>query len=231
MICGLQKLTLLDYPGRIACTVFTGGCNLRCPFCHNASLVLPGRERGEVSREELISFLKKRRGLLGGVAVTGGEPLLHPELPELLREIRSLGYDVKLDTNGTFPERLRSVIDEGLVSRVAMDVKSSPAGYAAATGIAGIDLSPVRESVRLLLEGRVEYEFRTTFVKGLHTKKDAEGIGRWLSGAREYYLQDFKDSGDIIDGVGLTAFTAAEMSELLQIIKPYVPAAALRGVE
>ena len=163
-IQGLQKMTLLDYPGRVACTVFLGGCDLRCPFCHNGGLVLGPMPAG-LDSEELLAFLRKRRGLLDGVCVTGGEPLLRPGLPGLLREIRALGYSVKLDTNGSHPQRLRAVVEAGLADYVAMDVKNSPGRYAETAGVPGLDLRPIRESVAFLLEGTVDYEFRTTVVE------------------------------------------------------------------
>ena len=229
-VSGLQKLTLLDYPGRVACTVFTGGCNLRCPFCHNASLALPERERDVIGHEELMAFLKKRVGILDGVAVTGGEPLLHAGLEGLLSEIKALGYAVKLDTNGTFPARLRAIVEAGLADRVAMDIKASPERYAAVTGVPGLDLGPIKAAVAYLMACGVDYEFRTTAVKGLHLPEDFEGIGRWIAGAREYYIQGFKDSGDLIAAQGLSEFSEAEMQRLADIVRPYVPAVKLRGV-
>ena len=157
-LSGLQKLTLLDYPGKVACTVFTAGCNLRCPFCHNAGLVLPERLWQDVTEEDVFAFLKKRTGILDGVAITGGEPLLHAELPAFLRKIKSLGFLVKLDTNGCFPDRLEALLSEGLVDRVAMDIKNSPSLYAETAGIPGLDLTGIERSKNLLLSGTVEYE-------------------------------------------------------------------------
>ena len=229
-VSGLQKLTLLDYPGLVACTVFTGGCNLRCPYCHNASLALPERARDTIPEDELLTFLKKRQGLLDGVAVTGGEPLLHNGLPELLAKIKDLGFRVKLDTNGSFPDRLRAVVEAGLVDRVAMDIKAAPENYARTTGVPGLDPGPIRESAAFLLSSCPDYEFRTTCVKGIHTPEDFKAIGKWIAGTREYYLQDFKDSGDLIQGGGLSAFSQTEMEQLADIVRPFVPAVALRGV-
>lgn len=230
MLSALQKLTLLDYPGLVACTVFTNGCNLRCPFCHNASLALPDREAPLLSEEELFAFLDKRRGKLDGVAVTGGEPLMHPGLPGLLARIKALGYRVKLDTNGTFPDRLRGVVSAGLADRVAMDIKNSPEKYAETTGIPNLDLGPIRESAEFLLRGGVDYEFRTTAVRGLHEPADFRSIGKWIAGAREYYIQGFCDSGDIIAGDGLGAFSKEEMKSLAEAARPFVPAVKLRGI-
>ena len=232
LISGLQKLTLLDYPGTVACTVFTAGCNFRCPFCHNASLVLPERLRGdEDGVETVLAFLRKRRGMLEGVAVTGGEPLLHADMADFLRRVRELGYKVKLDTNGSFPERLAELIEEGLVDRVAMDIKNDPARYAETVGLPSFDLSAVDRSRRLLLEGRVEYEFRTTVVKGLHTRESLCEAARWIEGAREYYLQQYRDSGDLIRSEGLEAFSGEEMRALCAAVEEILPSVRLRGVE
>ncbi len=229
-LSGLQKLTLLDYPGKVACTVFTGGCNFRCPFCHNAPLVLPGRLAHDTTEEEILSFLKKRVGVLDGVAVTGGEPLLHPDIDEFLRKVKDLGYKIKLDTNGSFPDHLEAIVNEGLVDRIAMDVKNSPELYAVTVGLPRYDLTNVERSKNFLLSGVIDYEFRTTVVKGLHTEESLIGAAKWIEGAKEYYLQQFKDSGDVIDINGLSAFSEAEMRDLLQAVSAIIPAAALRGV-
>ncbi len=232
LISGLQKLTLLDYPGHVACTVFTAGCNFRCPFCHNAPLVLPERIEGDPNgAETVLQFLKKRQGILDGVAITGGEPLLHPDLPDFLRAIRDLGYQIKLDTNGSFPERLEQVVRAGLVDRVAMDIKNAPALYAKTVGLRELDLKAVERSKDFLLSGRVDYEFRTTVVKGLHTAESLTEAAGWIRGAAEYYLQQFKDSGDIIAVEGLGAFSAEEMQSLAGRIRPIVPTVKLRGVD
>ncbi len=229
-IAGMQKLTLLDYPGKVACTVFTAGCDLRCPFCHNASLALPDRPRDSMEAEEVLAFLKKRVGVLEGVAVTGGEPLLHRGLGGLLGEIKALGYSVKLDTNGTFPLRLREVVEAGLVDRVAMDIKAAPENYARLVGLPNFDLAPVRESAEYLMGCGVDYEFRTTAVKGLHTAADFEGIAEWIAGAKEYYIQEFRDSGDLIAGAGLSGFDDAEMAAFADIVRPRVPSVRVRGI-
>lgn len=227
---GIQKLTLLDYPGVVACTVFTGGCNFQCPFCHNASLALPGREREEIPEAEILAFLEKRRGLLDGVAVTGGEPLMHDGLPGFLKRARELGYKIKLDTNGAFPDRLRDIVEAGLADRIAMDIKSSRENYALAVGLPELDTRPVEESAAYLMSGVVDYEFRTTCVKGIHTMDDLRRIGEWIRGAREYYLQSFSNSGDLISGEGLGAFSGDEMQTFLGVVEPNVPSVALRGM-
>ena len=205
-IGGLQKLTLLDFPGHVACTVFLQGCNFRCPFCHNASLVL-GTD--VISEDEVLRFLKKRQGLLDGVAITGGEPLLYKGLDALLEKIKALGYRVKLDTNGSFPDRLRHLIDRQLVDYVAMDIKNSREKYALTAGADGM-LPAVEESVSLLLQGLVPYEFRTTVVDELHEPEDFSAIGRWLFGAQAYFLQAFVDSGNLL-GAGMHAASKEKM--------------------
>ena len=232
LISGLQKLTLLDYPGKVACTVFTGGCNLRCPFCHNAPLVLPERIEGDPNGEEtVLAFLRKRQGILDGVAITGGEPLLQKDMASFLEKIRALGYKIKLDTNGSFPDRLKELVEAGLVDRVAMDIKNAPELYGKTTGVPGLDLTPFRRSKDYLLEGRVDYEFRTTVVRGLHTAESLAEAAKWIAGAKEYYLQQFKDSGDILNIEGLGAFNSEEMHALKAAVAPYVPTVELRGVE
>ena len=240
---GLQKMTLLDFPGRVACTVFTQGCNFRCPFCHNSALVGAIHESpvgdaaedggraalapAEFPQEEFFRFLEKRRGLLDGVAITGGEPLLHADAADFIRRIRSLGYAVKLDTNGAFPERLRAIIDEGLVDYVAVDIKNSPEKYAMTAGAEGF-LPQVEETVRLLKENRVNYEFRTTLVDELHEVSDFEQIGRWIEGAPRYFIQQFVDSGAILGGTFNPA-GKEKTQACLAAMQRYVPNAAIRG--
>lgn len=229
-LSGLQKLTLLDYPGKVACTVFTAGCNFRCPFCHNAGLVLPERLFQDVTEADILAFLKKRVGILDGVAVTGGEPLLHSELPAFLRQVKELGYLVKLDTNGSFPDRLKEVVSQGLVDRVAMDIKNSPELYAKTAGIPHLDLTDIERSKNFLLAGPVEYEFRTTVVKGLHTRDSLIEAAKWIAGANEFYLQQFKDSGDVIAIGGLSAYDEKEMHALADAVSPFVPRVQVRGI-
>lgn len=229
-IHGLQKLTLLDFPGHTACTVFTGRCNFRCPFCQNASLVLCPQELPTIPEEEFFSFLKTRQGLLDGVAITGGEPTLQPDLPEFILAVRNLGFAVKLDTNGARPDMLSRLLAEGLVDYVAMDVKSSPEGYRACTGVSGNILEAVRASVELLEKSGVDHEFRTTAVKPLHTVADFEAIGRWLAGTKKYFIQSFQDSGDIL-APGCSAFVKEELEALLAAVLPFIPGARLRGVD
>lgn len=229
-ISGLQKLTLLDYPGKVACTVFTGGCNFRCPFCHNASLVVPERIAHDTTESAVLDFLKKRKGILDGVAITGGEPLLHKEIESFLSAVKEMGYAVKLDTNGSFPDRLKAIVNAGLADRVAMDIKNSPALYGKTAGLIDFGISKVEESKDFLLSGVIDYEFRTTVVKGLHTEESLLAAAEWIRGAKEYYLQQFKDSGDIIDTNGLGAFDESEMRALAEAVKTIIPAAETRGV-
>ena len=228
-IHGLQKMTLLDYPGRVACTVFFGGCDMRCPFCHNAEL-LDGSAPPVMDAQELLAFLEKRKGLLEGVAFTGGEPLLQKDLPVLAEKIRALGYPVKLDTNGTHPDLLAQMIRDGLVQYVAMDIKNSPDRYAITAGLSSIDLDRVRESVSLLLKGSTEYEFRTTVVAELHDDSSFEQIGPWICGAQHYYLQRFTDR-ETVPFQGLHAPTEEQMRRWTEIIRPFVPSVELRGVD
>ena len=228
-IHGLQKMTLLDFPGRVACTVFLGGCDFRCPYCHNFELV-DGTAPAIMEEGELLAFLEKRKGLLDGVAITGGEPTLRPDLPDLLRAIRALGYAVKLDTNGGHPRRLGTILSEGLVDYVSMDIKNSPEKYAQTCGLAAVDLAPIRESVRLLMGGETDYEFRTTVVDELHEAADFEAIGRWIAGARRYFLQAFTDRDTVPFG-GLHAPGDGKMREYAGIMREYVPDTQLRGVE
>ena len=226
-IQGFQKVTLLDFPGRVACTVFLGGCNLRCPFCHNAGLVrTPNAEADAYG--EVMDYLQKRKGILQGVCITGGEPLLHPDLPELLHEIKSMGYAVKLDTNGYRPVVLKSLVDAGLVDYVAMDVKNSLACYGETVGIRSFDTAPIEESIDYLMEGHIPFEFRTTLVRGLHTPESIRAMGQRTAGQERFFLQSFKDSGDLICG-GLGGFTPEETAHLLAILCEYVPNAQIRG--
>ena len=227
-IDGLQTLTLLDYPGKVACTVFTSGCNMRCPFCHNASLVC-GEVPPFMEKEEFFAFLKKRTGVLDGVCVTGGEPLLQEGLIPFLLEVKEKGFTTKLDTNGLLHDRLRAVVEAGAVDYVAMDIKNCKARYAETAGVPGLDLAPIEKSVQVLMEGSVDYEFRTTVVKELHNKADFDEIGRWLKGAKRYFLQSFKDSGDILSP-GLSPMEKADLLEIRDRLRAEIPGVELRGV-
>ena len=238
LLKGLQKLTLLDYPDRLACTVFVGGCNFRCPFCHNASLVLPEKFGDTISTEDFFAFLDSRVGRLDGVCVSGGEPTLMPDLAEFIREIKRRGFLVKLDTNGAKPDVLRSLIDEGIVDYVAMDIKNSIGRYAETAGLSNKPLTSgevaqkaterVKESAALLMKGRVDYEFRTTLMRELHSEDDIHAIGKWLRGDSKYYLQSYRDEGDLLVG-GFSAPSDDEIKKYLEIVKKYLPNACIRG--
>ena len=226
-IAGLQKTTLLDYPGKVACTVFLRGCNFRCPFCQNGE-ILEGGE-GDVTQEELLSFLQKRKGILDGVCVSGGEPLLQTDTPALLRAIKSLGYSVKLDTNGAFPDRLKALCAEKLVDFVAMDIKNSPQNYEKTAGVK-VNMDAIAESAAFLLTGSVAYEFRTTVVKELHKGEDFVRIGQWLRGAKRYFLQTFRDSDSVLRR-NLNPCSDAQMQAFKELVRPFSPAVLIRGEE
>ena len=228
-IAALQRMTLLDYPGHLACTVFLPGCNLRCPFCHNASLVLPGSDLpDEMSRSELMDFLGRRKGKLDGVCITGGEPTLHPDLPELMDSIRQMGFLVKLDTNGSSPAVLKTVLEDGLADYVAMDIKNCPERYLQTCGGADV-LDSVRESAAMLMEGKTDYEFRTTVFRPAHDPEAMQSIGRWLEGAKRYFLQNFVDSGNLV-GTGCSALKESEIHALREAVLPWIPETQIRGI-
>ena len=197
-INGFQKLTLLDFPEKMACIIFTAGCNFRCPFCHNASLVTHIDNTFDYTEEDVFSYLEKRKGLLEGVCITGGEPLLQPDIEEFIRKIKAMGYAVKLDTNGSFPEKLIHLVESGLVDYVAMDIKNCKEKYNITAGNDALDIVDIEKSVEFLLGDTVDYEFRTTVEDSLHTVEDIEKIADWIKGAKRYFLQNFADSGDII---------------------------------
>lgn len=230
VIHGLQKMTLLDFPGKVACTVFTAGCNFRCPFCHNARLVTETEASDEISAKTVLSFLKKRVGLLDGICITGGEPLMHRDIDGFMRAVKDMGFLIKLDTNGSFPERLSALIDEGLPDYVAMDIKNSKEKYAMTAGCTPDLLPRIEESVARLMQGQVDFEFRTTVMEEFHTPADIYAIGQWIAGAPRYFIQSFNDSGDLIEKRTFTAPSASVLNDMLNAVRPFVPAAALRGV-
>lgn len=229
-ICGLNKTTLLDYPGKVAASVFLGGCNFRCPFCHNAPLVLRAEKEPELDREEVLHFLKKRRGILEGVCVSGGEPTLAPDLPEFLAEIKALGYPIKLDTNGSHPDLLKDLSAHKLIDKIAMDIKTSPSKYPLLTGLANPDLPSVNESISFLLEGSLDYEFRTTVVKELHKAEDFLIIREWIAGAKEYYLQAYRDSDSVIQK-GFSSYPPETLMEFKSLLSQRIPVVEIRGIE
>ena len=227
-IKGFQKLTLLDFPGRTACTVFTGGCNFRCPFCHN-SLLVTDMDDAQYTEEEIFQHLERRKNVLDGVAVTGGEPLLQKDIERFLYEIKDKGYAVKLDTNGSFPDKLKDILQLGLADYVAMDIKNCKEKYAETIGLESFDLKPVEESIELLAGSGVDHEFRTTVTQNFHTPEDMEKIALWIKGTPRYFLQNFVDSGSLIDS-SCKGVTKAEMHEMLQRVKKHIPEAQLRGI-
>lgn len=229
-IHGFQKTTLLDFPGKVACTVFTGGCDFRCPYCHNASLVLHPDDAPLYDENEIISYLYKRRGIIDGLCVTGGEPLMNADIGDFLRRVKEAGVAVKIDTNGTFPARLKQLVKDGLCDYVAMDIKNCKEKYGITVGVPNLSLDGVSESVNFLLSGAVDFEFRTTSAKELHTPEDFEKIGRWIEGAPRYFIQAYKNSDEQIVG-GLTPMTKDEYLECLASVKPYVKDASLRGID
>ncbi|MBO4818988.1 MAG: anaerobic ribonucleoside-triphosphate reductase activating protein [Firmicutes bacterium] len=232
-IAGVQKMTLLDYPGHIAATIFTPGCDMRCPFCHNSELVLDNSDL-EYYPDEVLGFLKTRQGKLGGIAITGGEPLMQSDIDEFIIKVRDLGFKVKLDTNGTYPEKLRDLLDRNLVDYVAMDIKNSPEKWAMTTGLSGdgarILFGKTLRSMSIIKLSGVDYEFRTTIVKGLHELSDMDSLGQLVRGAKRYFLQNFTDSGAILDGTW-GAWDKETLLAMLNIIRKYVPGAELRGVD
>ncbi len=228
-ICGLQKTTLLDFPGRVAATVFTGGCNFRCPFCHNSEL-LGDDAAAAYTEEQVLEFLSRRTGILEGVAITGGEPTLQPDLEDFIQKVRALGYLIKLDTNGYRPGVLKRLVEQGLVDYVAMDIKTSPERYEIVAGVPGLILTPILESVEFLKSGVVDYEFRTTVVKELHSAEDFQKIGSWISGCPRYYLQNFTDSGQVLCPI-YSGCTIEELTEFAKIAAPFVGKAEIRGVD
>ena len=226
-ISGLQKLTLLDYPGKMACTVFTYGCNFRCGFCHNALLVTE-ENSDSISEEEFFSFLRKRQGILEGVCISGGEPTLQRDLAEFIEKVKTLGYSVKLDTNGSRPDILKSLIDKRLIDYVAMDIKNSAEKYRITCGCE-VDISAITESISIIIESGISHEFRTTTVKEYHSAEDILSIAEWLKGDSKYFLQHFEDSGNLI-GENLSPLSKEEMLSLADSIRNKLPNVAVRGV-
>lgn len=229
-IYGLNKTTLLDYPGKVAATIFLGGCNFRCPFCQNSSLVLNPSAQPEIPIKEVLSFLKKRKGILDGVCITGGEPTLSPDLPELLQEIRTLGYPIKLDTNGTHPALLKTLTEQNMIQMTAVDIKACPDNYPALCGLVHPELDAVKETVEFLKNGTLDYEFRTTVIRELHSEKDFIEIGQWLTGAKAYYLQAYRDSEEVLQP-GFSSYTRKELEHFREMLKRTIPLVELRGID
>lgn len=228
-IHGFNKLTLLDYPGHLGATLFLGSCNFRCPFCQNAGLVLNPDAEPYIEEGEVLAYLKKRQGILEGVCITGGEPTLSKALPQLIQQIKSLGYLVKLDTNGSNPRMIRSLVEEGLIDYVAMDIKSSPENYGKVAGCIHFSMDAIQESVRFLMDCGIDYEFRTTVVRELHTREDFYKIGEWLQGCRQYFLQAYKDSENVIQS-GFHSYSRKELDEFAALLKEQGIDTVIRGL-
>ena len=229
-ICGFNKTTLLDFPGRVAATIFTGCCNFRCPFCQNGDLVLHPGQLPLFNEEEVLRLLQKRKGILTGVCVTGGEPTLQPDLAVFLKKIKEMGYLVKLDTNGYLPQVLEGLAGEGLLDYVAMDVKSSPGHYAAVAGLPGLQMERIFRSVSFLQSSGLPFEFRTTVVKGLHSAEDFLSIGQWLQGPYPYFLQSYQESDGVISPI-FESFSRQELEGFRALLLPRIPNTSLRGVD
>lgn len=229
-IHGLNKTTLLDYPGRVAATIFLGGCNFRCPFCQNSSLVLHPSMQPEISEEEVLTFLKKRTGILEGVCISGGEPTLSTDLEDFIQKIRQLGYPVKLDTNGSHPEILKNLAEKDLIQMAAVDIKACRENYPSLTGLLQPDLDAVQETVDFLLHGNLDYEFRTTVVRELHNEEDFLRIGTWLKGAKTYYLQAYKDSDEVLQP-GFSSYSLAELEHFRDILLKNISKVEIRGID
>jgi anaerobic ribonucleoside-triphosphate reductase activating protein len=224
---GIQKVTLLDYPSNIACTLFTGGCNFKCPYCHKSDLVFLPEHIVEIPIQDINKFLQKRTRVLEGVCISGGEPLLHTEIIDYLRKIKKLGYKIKIDTNGSFPDRLKAIVQEGLADYVAVDIKNSPESYAKTIGIENYDVGPIDETIGYLLDNNVDYEFRTTVVKEYHNDESMRKLGEWIKGAKKYYIQNYKDNEDVIVK-GLHGFDEETLQKFKNIISPYVEVCEVR---
>jgi len=226
---GIQKFTLIDFPDKTACTLFTIGCDFHCPYCQNRSLVIPTEYQQSISSSEVLEFLEKRKNQLDGVCISGGEPLQHDELVAFTAEVKALGYLIKLDTNGSNPQNLKRMMDSGTLDYIALDIKNSQEKYAQTIGVPGFDISPVKKSITLLQTGTVPYEFRTTVVREFHTQEDLLTIATWISGAKKYFLQQFSQSEGVISS-GLSGYTDDEMRQLLSGILHILPEAELRGI-
>ena len=229
-ICGYQKTTLLDYPGHVAATIFTGGCNFRCPFCHNADLLLKPDKASPITEEEIFTFLQKRKNVLSGICITGGEPTLQSDLTDFIRKVRDLGYKIKLDTNGYRPDVILALLKDNLLDYIAMDIKSGFSNYANVSGVPNLDISKIKESISIIENSGIDFEFRTTVVKDLHCEQDFYEIKEMLSSDSSYFIQSFKDSGNILTP-GLTSCDIDTLNQYLTIIKNKLPNSKLRGVD
>ncbi len=229
-IHGLNKTTLLDYPGRVAATIFLGSCNFRCPFCHNKDLVLYPSSQPVLPYEDILQFLKRRYGILTGVCISGGEPTLHADLPALIKDIKKLGYLIKLDTNGSNPQMIQTLYSQHLIDFVAMDIKTCPLDYANVTDVSSVNMDYIYESVDYLMHSGIDYEFRTTVVKELHNVNTFQQIANWISGCKDYYLQSYKNSDTVIHK-GFHSYTKEEMLIFVDILKNHMEHVSIRGID
>ena len=228
---GIQKLTLLDFPGKVACTLFTVGCNMKCPFCHNKDLVFVPENMEYMEADEILDFLSKRQGIIDGVCITGGETLIQSGLLDFLRQVKELGYEVKVDTNGLLPDKLKEIVESGYVDYVAVDIKNSLEKYCETSGLIESDgiLDAIKKSINYLLKSNIDYEFRTTVVKEFHEKEDLIEIAKMIKGCKAYYLQQFVDSGRCIKE-GLTSYSKEELEDIYNAVKKIIPSVQLRGI-
>lgn len=237
-IAGLQKTTLIDYPGKVAAIIFTKGCNFRCPYCYNIDLVKPSSKIKLISEREVLEFLKKRGKLLEGVVITGGEPTLQPDLIDFIKKIKQLGYLIKLDTNGSNPDQLLAISDKRLVDYIAMDIKGPLDKYHRITGTrehrntgTKIDLEKIKKSVEIIKNSGIDYEFRTTVVPTLLDKEDFEKIGRWLKGTKRYYLQQFRNQKTLDPAFQkIQPYPPEKLEQFAKIMKKYIKEVRVRGI-
>ncbi len=230
-VYGMEKLSLVDYDGVVAATIFTGGCNFRCPFCHNGTLVTDFKQISTIDENEIISYLKKRQGIIEGLCITGGEPTLNPDLPNFIEKVKSTGIKVKLDSNGTNPDMIKSLVLNGLIDHIAIDIKNDKAHYAAIIGFDEFDTSKIEKTVSFLLEGKISYEFRTTLIDEFHDENNLIEIGKWIFDAEKYFLQKFKSGDNCLSPDGLSDIPQDKAIRLLDAVKPYVKSAYLRGYD
>ena len=229
-ILGFQKTTLLDYPHKLASTIFVGGCNFRCPFCHNALIVNQDKSVDKISVESVYTYLKKRVGLLDGVCITGGEPTLYPDLADFIHSIKELGYSIKLDTNGSNPNMLSQLIHHRLVDYVAMDIKNSPNKYSLTSGC-NVNINDITQSIQILLNSSISYEFRTTIMKEFHDRSDFQAIAQWLHGAQQYFLQSFLPSEHLISLKPFTSYSKKELESFLSLFYGHITSVSIRGMD
>lgn len=227
-ISGMQKLTLLDYPGKVACLIFTQGCNFRCPFCHNKDLLGPQNDNN-ISVEEVLTYLRKRKGLLDGVVISGGEPLLQEDIEDFIKEIKDMGYLVKLDTNGSSPSRLKKLIDNNLVDYIAMDIKNDFINYDKTAGVNSINIANIKRSIEIIESSSIDYEFRTTVVKQLHDLGQIHKICDYIKPNSKYYIQNYRDCNEVLEK-GLLGFSIEELKDLQKNLNVVYPNVTVRGI-